>query len=141
MWFLLTFTTGSMTKDLEALRAGLYGLGPFSQLKKQFPVEDLHLWTRAELDKNNEVAESLKEDRFLPGACSGLGLSKFWQVRGEWEANLCALEADFSSMSMIFVVRLQLQICFTTVMRALEQHPPIPKLQMSVGKSMRIEDA
>ena len=100
--FAWTFTTGSMTKDLEALRAGLYGSGPFSQLKEQFSVKDLHLWTRAELDKNDEVDESLKENRFLPGDCSGIGLSKFWQVRGEWEANLCALEADFSGMSMIF---------------------------------------
>lgn len=100
--FAWTFTTGSMTQDLEALRAGLYGSGPFAQLKDEFPVSDLHLWTRGELDKNNEVAEELKSDRFLPGGCSGLGMSKFWQVRGEWEANLCALEADFASMSMIF---------------------------------------
>ena len=100
--FAWTFTTGTMTHDLEALRAGLYGSGPFSQLNAEFPTESLHLWTREELDVNQEVPEEKHQDRYLPGGCSGLGLSKFWQVRGEWAYNLCALEADFASMSMIF---------------------------------------
>ncbi|MCA9669628.1 MAG: hypothetical protein KC503_28730 [Myxococcales bacterium] len=37
--FAWTFTTGAVTRDLEALRAGLYGHGPFARLAKEFPPE------------------------------------------------------------------------------------------------------
>lgn len=100
--FAWTFTVGSQTKDLEALRAGLYGSGVFSSLSEEFPVEGLHLWKRRELDPQGMLPESVRDDRYLPGACSGLGLSKFWQVRGEWDANLCAIEADYSGLAMVF---------------------------------------
>ncbi len=100
--FAWTFTVGSQTTELEALRAGLYGAGSFSRLSEEFPIESLNLWKREDLDVREQLPESVLKDRFLPGGCVGLGLSKFWLVRGEWEANLCAIEADYSGMSLIF---------------------------------------
>ncbi|MBM4387620.1 MAG: hypothetical protein FJ088_07765, partial [Deltaproteobacteria bacterium] len=35
--FTWTFTTQSLTRDIEALRAGLYGFGPFKKLKDEYP--------------------------------------------------------------------------------------------------------
>ena len=100
--FAWTFTTGTMTRDLEALRAGLYGSGVFSQLADIFPVSGLHLWTRGELDVNDVLPEEVKEDRFLPGGCVGIGLSRYWKLSGEWEANLCAIEADSAGVDKVF---------------------------------------
>lgn len=100
--FAWTFTTGTMTRDYEALRAGLYGAGIFSELSERFPVKDLHLWTRGELDVKNQLPEEVKSDRYLPGTCVGLGLSRFWKFRDEWEANLCAIEADSASIDKVF---------------------------------------
>lgn len=95
--FAWTFTTGSMTKDLEALRAGLYGSGPFARLASEFDVDTLHLWDRAELAEADGVGETS-----MPGACVANGLTRFWRVRGEWAPNRCALEADFAGMGTIF---------------------------------------
>lgn len=39
--FAWTFTTGSATFELERLRQGLYGAGPFARLADEFPVTDL----------------------------------------------------------------------------------------------------
>ncbi len=100
--FAWVFTTGTATRDLEALRAGLYGVGPFAALADQHPVTSLHIWTRGELDVDNELPASVKEDRLLPGPCVGLGVNKYWLVRGEWSANLCAIEADMAGLSGVF---------------------------------------
>lgn len=37
--FAWTYTTGSVTWEMEAIRAGLYGHGPFARLADEFPVE------------------------------------------------------------------------------------------------------
>jgi hypothetical protein len=37
--FTWTFTTQGPTRDLEALRRGLYGVGPFARLRTEFPPE------------------------------------------------------------------------------------------------------
>jgi len=100
--FMWSFTTGTTTKDLEAVRAGLYGHGPFASLQEEFPTEGLHLWTRGELDVENRLPESVKEDRHLPGPCVAMGINQYWKATGEWDANLCAIEADVSGMAMVF---------------------------------------
>jgi hypothetical protein len=41
--FAWTFTTQDVTGDLEALRAGLYGHGPFAQLATEYPADLDHL--------------------------------------------------------------------------------------------------
>ncbi|MEZ4432303.1 MAG: hypothetical protein R3F65_07810 [bacterium] len=96
--FTWSFTVGSMTRDLEALRAGLYGHGPFARLAAEFPPERLRLWSRGEL------GGARGDDRpLVPGACAGAGLTYLWQHGiGEWDPNMCALEADFSTVGGIF---------------------------------------
>ena len=101
--FAWSFITGTTTKDMEALRAGLYGHGPFLELADRFaPERALHIWSRGELDVNDELPEDVREDTFLPGACVGLGLVKYWVLSGEWAANLCAIERDSSAMDKVF---------------------------------------
>lgn len=103
--FAWTFTTGSMTADLEALRAGLYGSGVFSGLGKAFPVSSFSPWTRGDLARitNVTVDDAVADDVVLPGACAGAGLTwLFGQAVGEWPANMCAVEADLSSVAGLF---------------------------------------
>lgn len=95
--FAWTMTVGSHTRDLEALRAGLYGHGPFARLADEFPAA-WTLWTRADLggDRGDDRA-------LIPGACAGAGLTYLWQHGiGEWDPNMCALEADNSAIGGVF---------------------------------------
>ncbi len=97
--FAWSFTTGTMTRDLEALRAGLYGHGPFAQLAAEFPVEEMQLWTRGELDPES----AQPDERSIDGACAGIGLTLLWQYGiGEWDPNMCALESDNSAVGGMF---------------------------------------
>jgi hypothetical protein len=103
--FAWTFTTGSMTADLEALRAGLYGAGPFARLAEEFPVTDLHPWTRGELADASGVAlaPADADEVLLSGACAGSALTWLWgQALGEWAPNMCSIEADLSAMGGLF---------------------------------------
>jgi hypothetical protein len=104
--FAWTFTTGSMTADMEALRAGLYGSGVYSFLEAAFPVSSLHLWTRAEMAGsfgNITPVAGKEQDTYFAGACMGAAFAQFWnEGQGEWDANMCAVEADLSAASMFF---------------------------------------
>lgn len=103
--FTWSFTTGTMTADLMALREGLYGSGPFAALATQFPPSRLHLWTRRELAAAFNVTPNpgTEDDTFLPGACMGHAMTSFWnEGQGEWGPNMCAIEADLSSVSLMF---------------------------------------
>ena len=88
--FAWSFTTGSMTRDLEVLREGLYGSGPFARLATEFPTERVKLW------RDEAQAETL-----LPGTCAAHAMSRFWRVLGEWSANRCALESDLAAIGGI----------------------------------------
>ena len=92
--FAWSFKTGSMTHDLEALRKGLYGHGPFARLKDEFPTSSLEWYVPQEGERSGAV---------LKGACAGLTLSKAWdELINEWIPNLCALDADFSHLGGVF---------------------------------------
>ena len=69
--FAWTFTTGSMTQDIEEVRKGLYGVGVFSQLGSEFPVSGFHPYTRSEMGAVTgvDVDDSVADDYALPGAC------------------------------------------------------------------------
>ena len=41
--FAWTYTTGSVTWELEQIRAGLYGEGPFARFAEEYPVESMQL--------------------------------------------------------------------------------------------------
>ncbi len=103
--FTWSFTTGSMTADLEALREGLYGSGAFASLAQEFPVQSFRPWTRGELMEvlDDEADPEVADEVLLPGACTGLALTWLWgQALEEWPANTCAIEADLSSLGGLF---------------------------------------
>ncbi|MCB9665974.1 MAG: hypothetical protein H6732_17845 [Alphaproteobacteria bacterium] len=106
--FAWTFTVGTQTSDLMALREGLYGSGPFAALGDEFPVSGLHLWTRDALRALWDFEPLGGEDgarTWLPGACVGDALTSLWDTTlagGEWDANMCAIEADLSSTALWF---------------------------------------
>lgn len=105
--FAWTFTTGTQTRDLEALRAGLYGSGVFAALAEEFPVTSFDPWTRGELAAAGGVEASLDpevaDEVLLPGACAGAAVTWLWgQALGEWGPNMCAVEADLSALGGLF---------------------------------------
>ena len=104
--FAWTFTTGSMTKDVEELRKGLYGVGAFSNLSEEFPVSGFHPYTRAELGSitDIEVDSEVADDYALPGGCVASSFAWLWGPNGmgEWPANMCSLEADLASVGSTF---------------------------------------
>jgi hypothetical protein len=102
--FAWTFTTGSLTAPLRAARDGIHGRGPFASWADDYPASSLRFWTRAELAAaiGAEADPAVAGDRFLDGACAGAFFTWFWnEGQGEWDANLCAIEADMSSIGML----------------------------------------
>lgn len=91
--FAWSFTTGRVTRDLELLRRGLYGSGPFASLGQEFPVSALELWRSTGAQAGRAM---------VPGACAADAISRFWRIQSEWEPNRCALEADMVGISGIF---------------------------------------
>ena len=93
-----------MTDDLETLRAGLYGVGPFARLGNEFPTADFHVWSHEELngDPIPDGREEKPTPAVLPGACTGAAFAHYWNVEDEWTANRCAIEADMSALGAVF---------------------------------------
>jgi hypothetical protein len=102
--FMWTFTTGTQTKDLEAVRLGLFGYGPFQELKEAFPANHLNIWQRQNLLTQNQsgLKDEVLDDFYLPGACSGIAFTQYWSLRNEWTPNLCALEKENTQIKQIF---------------------------------------
>ena len=103
--FAWSFTTGSMTLDLQQLRRGLYGDGPFAGLAEAFPASGLHLWTAGELMAlRGKEALPGTEDRVLaPGGCVANALTWLWgQGQGEWPPNMCAIQSDVAAIGGLF---------------------------------------
>jgi hypothetical protein len=102
--FAWTFTVGSMTKDLESLRAGLYGSGPFARLAEEFPVSTFDLLTRDEWRKRMGEAPlgAAKggNARVLQGGCA----SAAWTAVGglaDGDKQVCGGYADFASIGSV----------------------------------------
>ena len=134
--FAWSFTTGSMTLDLETLRAGLYGSGPFQQLKDEFPVSGFTPFTRQELAErtDSEPFAGKEDDYMLNGACSGAAMTWLWgpSALDEWPGNTCAIGADLASMDGLFAGRFTSPNFWSTEMAL----PPRAILQttMSTGR-------
>ena len=73
--FAWSFTTGSPTKDMQALRAGLYGHGSFSWLQKKFPAELKLLHNAAKPDDDTPLTFDLAPvvDFIVPIAADQVG--------------------------------------------------------------------
>ncbi len=105
--FAWTFTTGTPMAELDTLRQGLYGAGPFAHLAAAFAPESWTVWKRGELLGDPADAQYLPtpeaaDDRLLPGGCVGPALTRLWQVRREFPPNLCAIEADLATLGAVF---------------------------------------
>jgi hypothetical protein len=102
--FMWSFTTGTQTKDLEAVRLGLFGYGPFQELNEVFPANHLNIWQRQNLIAQNQsgLKDEVLDDFYLPGACSGIAFTQYWALRNEWTPNLCALEKENTQINQIF---------------------------------------
>jgi dienelactone hydrolase len=102
--FAWTFTVGTMTKDLEALRAGLYGSGAFARLAEEFPVSTFDLWTRDEWRRRQGDAPLGAarggDARAVIGGCA----SATWAELGglaDGDKQVCGGYADYASIGSI----------------------------------------
>ena len=68
--------------------------------KNEFPVSSFRVWTEEEL--NGASIPETGGNRRSCKAGAGAALAKYWNVEGEWEANLCAIEADMASIGAVF---------------------------------------
>lgn len=94
--FAWTFTVAKASLELETLRAGLYGSGPFSRLATEFPVTSL---------APGAVNATAKGQRgaVTSAGCSASAMTSIWsEAQGEWRPNLCALEADNAAIGGLF---------------------------------------
>jgi hypothetical protein len=102
--FAWTFTTGTQTRDLEALRAGLYGSGVFAFLADEFPVGNffpIDLYALAAERTEDQPFEPGQQ--YIPGACAGGAITSFWDAaQGEFDPNMCALETEYTTMGAFF---------------------------------------
>lgn len=101
--FTWSFTVGTMTKDLEQLRAGLYGEGPFKRLGSEFPVSGFNVFTR---DQWREIAgqnplESGGEDRLISGGCATATYSLLGGT-GDGDKQICGGYADYAGIGGFF---------------------------------------
>jgi hypothetical protein len=102
--FAWTFTVGTMTKDLELLRAGLYGEGPLARLKDEFPTSTFDLLTRDEWRRRQGDpllgAARGGSARILEGGCA----SATWAELGgiaDGDQQVCGGYADYASVGAI----------------------------------------
>ena len=103
--FAWTFTTGSMTQDIEEVARDFMVL-ECSLSWVPFPVSGFHPYTRSEMGAVTgvDVDDSVADDYALPGACVASSFTWLWGPNGmsEWLANMCALEADLASVDQTF---------------------------------------
>lgn len=101
--FAWSFTVGTMTKDVEILRAGLYGHGPLRRLAEEFPVSGFDLKTRDEWRAISGDAPLAAggDARLLEGGCVN---ATFAILAGEYDGDkqICGGYADFAAIGGMF---------------------------------------
>jgi hypothetical protein len=101
--FAWSFTVGTMTKDLEAVRAGLYGHGPLARLGKEFPASGFDVWTR------NQWREILGlpalttggEARSVSGGCTTATFAALAGT-GDGDKQICGGYGDLAAIGTMF---------------------------------------
>jgi hypothetical protein len=103
--FAWTYTVGTMTDDLLAVRDGLYGKGKFTRLANEFPASGMSVWTRNQWRKlagDPELPQAAGgEARLMQGACA----TSAWTTiagTGDGDLQICGGYADFASAGGIF---------------------------------------
>ncbi len=101
--FAWTYTVGSMTTDLEALRAGLYGTGPFARLSSEFAAR-WRLSSRDELRKaggDPPLGGNAGASPLIGGDCATAAVAAMAGA-GDGDKQICGGYADFASVGAIF---------------------------------------
>lgn len=101
--FAWSFTVGTMTRDLERVREGLYGHGPLRRLAEEFPVSTFDAKTRdewREIGGDGALAEG-GEDRLLEGGCLS---ATFATLAGQYDGDkqICGGYADYAAIGAMF---------------------------------------
>lgn len=101
--FAWSFVVGTMTKDFEQLRAGLYGHGPLARLAGEFPVSGFDVWTRNEwrdIGGDGTLPEG-GDARVVDGGCVA---TTFAALAGQFDGaqQICGGYADFASIGAVF---------------------------------------
>ncbi|MCC6215724.1 MAG: hypothetical protein IT376_12740 [Polyangiaceae bacterium] len=101
--FAWSYTVGTMTRDLEGLRAGLYGQGPMARLAKEFPVSGFRVRTRNEWREigSDPPLTAGGDSRVLPGGCAGAAWAALASTI-EGDKQICGGYADFASVGGLF---------------------------------------
>ncbi|MBM4345436.1 MAG: hypothetical protein FJ100_18850 [Deltaproteobacteria bacterium] len=103
--FAWTYTVGTMTEDLLAVRDGLYGKGKFARLATEFPVSGFKVWTRNEWRKRGGDSELTEEQGgkslALQGGCATSAVTTIAGT-GDGDLQICGGYADFASSGAIF---------------------------------------
>ena len=101
--FAWMFTVGTMTKDVEMLRAGLYGHGPLGRLADEFPVSGFDPKTRNEWRAigGDPALPDGGDDRLLEGGCLS---ATFATLAGQYDGDkqICGGYADYTSIGSMF---------------------------------------
>jgi hypothetical protein len=101
--FTWSFTVGTMTKDLEQLRAGLYGSGPFQRLAKEFPVSGFDVFTRDQWRtiSGEPPRASGGSDRLISGGCAAATYAAIGGT-GDGDKQICGGYADYAGVGGFF---------------------------------------
>jgi hypothetical protein len=102
--FAWTFTVGTLTKDLETLRAGLHGEGPLARLKDEFAVSTFDLLTRDEWRRRQGDAPLGAANggsaRVLEGGCAAATWAELGGI-ADGDKQVCGGYADYASIGAI----------------------------------------
>lgn len=101
--FAWTFTVGTMTKDVELVRQGLYGVGPLARLGGEFPVSGLDVWTRDEWRALTDLPKLDKggDAQLLSGGCATAAYATIAGT-GDGDKQICGGYADYASIGGVF---------------------------------------
>jgi len=101
--FAWSFTVGTMTKDLELVRKGLYGHGPLARFAEEFPTSSLHVWTRNQWRAlgDDPKLESGGGALLMAGGCAAAGFATVAGT-GDGDKQICGGYADFAAVGGVF---------------------------------------
>jgi hypothetical protein len=101
--FAWSFTVGTMTRDLEQLRAGLYGSGPLERLGVEFPVSGLDVLTRNEWRAiaGDAPLASGGDSRLVGGGCATAGYATIGGS-SDGDKQICGGYADYAGVGGVF---------------------------------------
>lgn len=101
--FTWSFTVGTMTKDLEQMRAGLYGQGALGRLGGEFPVSSFDVFTRNAWREigSSKPLPSGGDARVVSGPCATAAYATIGGT-GDGDKQICGGYADYAGVGGFF---------------------------------------